>query len=163
MRVRIDLTRDSDSRIIYPDNAEYFTNVIIFANYLEADYSGQMNLPPAEQPITNLGNIVTKLAFKNRFKDEELEWMELMAVDNISAEMSARLLSAKLRVFLGKLSDSTYINLARYETIAGVNVILNLMKDSPLLSGYDQVKVNTRIQEILNTPVTAIEVPTMVK
>jgi len=71
----------------------------------------------------------TKLQFRNLFTTTEKVAIELAALDNPSADMTARAQSAGLRVFLEDLDsatpdpDGTSVDLDDPRTVAGVNAL----------------------------------------
>ena len=170
--IKVPLTfSENGTTIVYPGNFDNWLGAKQIDNFIVGDYLGQLfeddgitkkfDWEIYTDPPLFYGHKITKLAFKNRFSDEELVFIELAAIDNPQGTLAERQQAAMLRVFLGKVSDSTFIDLSRQETINGVTSVLSVMKDQ--LSGYDQAKVDQRINEILNNPVQEIEVPMSLK
>lgn len=172
MIIKSPLTLDENGTTIeYPGNPSEWRDTIEYQGYIVGEYVGLLydqdgvtKLFDWENfvlPQPNLGKKITKLAFKNRFTDNELVFIELASLDDINAPLQNRQQAAMLRVFLGKVSDSTFIDLSRHETITGVSLVMNLMVG--MIDGYDQNKIDQRISEILTTSVSSVEVPTQVK
>ena len=69
------------------------------------------------------GRRITRLAFRNRFTRAEKAAMELAALDNLSAPMPERLQAATLRAYLADVAVATFIDLARPDTRAGVQML----------------------------------------
>lgn len=92
--------------------------------------------------------IITSLAFRNRFTLPEKVAIELAAIDNPSADMSARQGSASIRAMLKDLDVASWVDLSRPDTIAGV---LAMEQFGILGAG--------RASEILNDPIQAVERP----
>lgn len=90
---------------------------------------------------------ITRLAFRTRFTSTEKASMEFAALDNPAASMQARQGAAMLRAYMADVSASTFIDLSRLDTRAGV---LQLEAMKLLASG--------RANEILNRVPTASEV-----
>lgn len=90
---------------------------------------------------------ITVLAFRNRFTQQEKVAIDLASIDNPSADMSVRQLAATIRVMMADLASSTWVDLGRADTIAGVT---NLETYGIIGSG--------RAQAILTTPPTPIEI-----
>lgn len=92
------------------------------------------------------GTRITKLAFRNRFTQAEKVMLEIAALDNPAASMSARQQAAALRASQLDVAAATFIDLQRADTRAGV---LMLEAAGLLAAGRSAV--------ILDTPPTAIE------
>lgn len=69
------------------------------------------------------GRWITKLAFRNRFTGTEKVLVEMAALDDPTAAISARQQAAMLRVYLKDVDNSTYVDLDRADTRAGVLAI----------------------------------------
>jgi len=98
-------------------------------------YDGQYFIEPAPAPAPDYGKNISRLAFKLRLTADERKNIRAAAESN-----------ADLFDFMDLLSDSTYIDLTRAETIAGVG---QLETAGLIASG--------RGDEVLNTPVTQEE------
>ena len=98
-------------------------------------YDGQDFSEPAPEPAPDYGTRISRLAFKLRMTADERKAIRAAAESN-----------ADLYDFMDLLSDSTYIDLTRAETIAGVG---QLETAGLIASG--------RGDEVLNTPVTQEE------
>lgn len=66
---------------------------------------------------------ITKLAFRARFTTTEKVTMELASLDNPAASMAQRQQAAMLRVSLADTSAAAFIDLARLDTRAGVQML----------------------------------------
>jgi hypothetical protein len=64
---------------------------------------------------------LTRLEFRQRFTEAEKVAIELSSLDDPSAPMPQRQMSAALRVYLADLAVATLIDPTRADTIAGVN------------------------------------------
>ena len=118
---------------------------------------------PADFDVTRLGEYVyadgvlsihpdsrvTKLAFRNRFTSAEKIAIEFACIDNPAAPMPQRLQSAALRANQADLAAATFVDLAREDTRAGVQ----MLEAAGLLT-------EGRALEILDAPVEARERPT---
>lgn len=93
---------------------------------------------------------ITVLAFRNRFTQAEKVTLDLASIDNPSASMQQRQLSAALRVMQQDLNTATFIDLSRADTIAGVNS----------LETYGIIGAG-RASQILNAPIQEIERPVL--
>lgn len=91
---------------------------------------------------------ITRLAFRNRFTMPEKTALEMAAIDNPAAAMSARQQSAALRATLTDTAAATFIDLARPDTRAGVQMLeaLGLLAEG-------------RALEILDAPIQPEERP----
>ena len=98
-------------------------------------YDGTDFSEPEPVPDPNYGTRISRLAFKLRMTADERKAIRLAAESN-----------ADLYDFMDLLSDSTYIDLTRAETVAGVG---QLETAGLIASG--------RGDEVLNTPVTQEE------
>jgi hypothetical protein len=86
--------------------------------------------------------VITRLAFMNRFKDNEIG-----AVYTI-ANTAAHPLYIPFKIYIDKILASTFIDLARPDTIASLELISSL----GILS-------SARVNEIISTPVSYTERP----
>lgn len=99
--------------------------------------------PPVElQPVK-----ITRLAFRNRFTMPEKIKLELASVDDPNATLDKRQMSALLRAYLDDVNASTFIDLNRPDTRAGVMA----------LETYG-ILAQGRALEILNTSPTLEEI-----
>ena len=98
-------------------------------------YDGAVFIEPEPAPAPDYGKNISRLAFKLRFTADERKNIRAAAETN-----------ADLFDFMDLLAESTYINLTRPETIAGISQIE--------LAG---LIATGRGDEILNTPVTELE------
>jgi hypothetical protein len=117
---------------------------------------------PADFDITRMGEYVyaagmlvlapatriTRLAFRNRFSQAEKVALELAALDDPAATLVQRQQAAAIRVHLADVSASTFIDLGRDDTRAGVQAL-----ETGGLIGAG------RALEILDAPVEAHERP----
>lgn len=69
------------------------------------------------------GTRITRLAFRNRFSTAEKAALEIAALDNPQADMQARGMAATLRAYLQDVQASTFIDLQRADTRAGVTML----------------------------------------
>lgn len=65
-------------------------------------------------------SVITRLEFRSKFTEAEKIAIELASLDNPSAPMAQRQMSAALRVYLTDLSVASFVDLTRADTIAGV-------------------------------------------
>ena len=128
------------------------------------DYEGpeQYITAPADFDVTRLGEYryengvlaiapntrITRLAFRNRFTAQEKVMLELAALDDPSAPMPQRQQAAAIRVHLADVAASSFVDLARADTRAGVQA---LEAGGLLAAG--------RAMEILDAPIVADERP----
>jgi hypothetical protein len=117
---------------------------------------------PADFDITRMGEYVyaagmlvlapatriTRLAFRNRFSQAEKVTLELAALDDPAATMTQRQQAAAIRVHLADVAASTFVDLGRDDTRAGVQAL-----EAGGLIGVG------RALEILDAPVEAHERP----
>lgn len=104
-------------------------------------YDGtSLSLPPDTR--------LTRLAFRNRFSQAEKVMLELAALDDPTAPMAQRQQSAAIRVYLADVAASTFVDLARADTRAGVQAL----EAAGLLAPG-------RALQILDAPVQAHERP----
>jgi hypothetical protein len=92
---------------------------------------------PADFDVTRLGEYryedgalvlapdshVTRLAFRNRFTAAEKVMLEMASLDNPAATMAQRQQAAAIRVHLADVAASTFIDLGRADTRAGVQAL----------------------------------------
>lgn len=117
---------------------------------------------PADFDVTRMGDYVhdgtslslpsdtriTRLAFRNRFAQAEKVMLELAALDDPAAPMAQRQQAAAIRVYLADVAASTFVDLARADTRAGVQAL----EAAGLLAPG-------RALQILDAPVQAHERP----
>lgn len=89
---------------------------------------------------------ITRLAFRSRFTQPEKIALEMAALDDPTAAMSARQQAAALRAYLADVGAATFIDLQRPDTRAGVQ----MLEAAELLAAG-------RAAEILDAPVQAHE------
>lgn len=97
-------------------------------------------------PTTNNSCRITKLAFRNRFTQQEKIAIDLQSIDRSTDTEQLKIFRATLRVLLEDLRNSTYIDLSRADTRAGVIA----------LETYGLLGVG-RVSIILDTTPTDIE------
>jgi hypothetical protein len=102
----------------------------------------------ANPDVTVNNTIITKLAFRNRFTQTEKVTIDLASIDNPTAPAATRQLSAALRVMAADMSNASNVNLARPDTIAGVQA----------LETYGLIGPG-RANTILTAPIQPEEVP----
>lgn len=91
---------------------------------------------------------ITRLAFRNRFTQAEKVMLELAALDDPTAPMPQRQQAAAIRVHLADVASSSFVDLARADTRAGVQ---SLEAGGLLAAG--------RALEILDAPIVSDERP----
>lgn len=69
---------------------------------------------------------ITRLAFRNRFTMAEKAAMEIASLDNPAAPMAQRQQSAVLRAYMADVAASTFVDLQRPDTRAGVQQLETL-------------------------------------
>lgn len=89
---------------------------------------------------------ITRLAFRSRFTQSEKIALEMAALDDPTAAMSARQQAAALRAYLADVGAATFIDLQRPDTRSGVQMLESV---ALLAAG--------RAAEILDAPVQAHE------
>ena len=77
---------------------------------------------PSVEPATPDSHI-TRLAFRNRFTSAEKIAIEFACLDDPAAPMPQRLQSAALRANQADLAAATFVDLAREDTRAGVQML----------------------------------------
>ena len=102
--------------------------------------AGMLVLAPATR--------ITRLAFRNRFSQAEKVALELAALDDPAATLVQRQQAAAIRAHLADVNASTFVDLARDDTRAGVQAL-----ETGGLIGVG------RALQILDAPVEAHERP----
>jgi hypothetical protein len=77
----------------------------------------------AANPIAGADHKVTVLAFRNRFTQAEKVAIDLASIDDPASSAQQRQFAAMLRVMMTDLSVAKYVDLARADTIAGVQAL----------------------------------------
>ena len=110
---------------IAPDNlTEATTPGEMRANFtgyawMDLPYQAPAPAPPAVPEPQR----ITRLAFRNRFTTAEKVALEIAALDNPAAAMPARAQAAALRANQADLAAATFVDLARADTRAGVQML----------------------------------------
>jgi hypothetical protein len=138
--VSSNFTLDGDKWV--GDNCIYYISVA-GEGCAVADYTPPTPIP--EPPAPEL-RYITKLAFRNRFTAEEKVMIELAGAYNPADPIQKQQLAASVRVSNADIAASTYIDLDRPDTRAGVKS----MEDFGLLAVR-------RADEILDNPVQDFE------
>lgn len=99
-------------------------------------------------PATVQDHRITRLAFRNRFTSVEKVAIEIAALDDPTAPMPQRAQAAALRANQADLAAATFVDLARPDTRAGVQ----MLEAAGLLGAG-------RALEILDTPAQPHESP----
>ena len=113
--------------------------------WVDLPYQAPAPAPPAVPEPQR----ITRLAFRNRFTPAEKVMLELAALDDPAAPMPQRQQAAAIRVYLADVATSSFVDLARADTRAGVQA---LEAGGLLAAG--------RALAILDAPVEAHERPT---
>ena len=101
-------------------------------------------------PTVNNDTKITVLAFRQRFTIAEKTNMEIASIDNPIADMSVRLASASLRVYMADVAAATYVDLQDVKTREGVTT----------LEVMGVIGVG-RASEVLDAPIQQEELPTL--
>jgi hypothetical protein len=121
----------------------------VLGSFVEADFhSMQADELNARAAKASAALRITRLAFRNRFTQAEKVMLELAALDDPAATMAQRQQAAAIRVHLADVAASTFIDLGRADTRAGVQAL-----EAGGLIGVG------RALEILDAPVEAHERP----
>lgn len=99
-------------------------------------------VPGVPPPATR----ITRLAFRNRFTQAEKVQLEMASIDNPAGTTEQRQQAAAIRVYLADVAASTFIDLQRADTRAGVQ---SLEAAGLLAAG--------RALQILDTPISPSE------
>lgn len=139
------VTRKADGAEVYRYQADapIEWDGMAFADH---DHTEAAEQPALVAPYTGPWRI-TRLAFRNRFTMAEKAAMELAKLDNPAATMAQRQQAAVLRAYMDDVAASTFVDLQRPDTRAGVQ---QLEAMGLLAAG--------RAAEILNTLPTDLEV-----
>ena len=124
--------------------------ILASEQFAQEAYPGAWRLA-AVQPVAAVAiedKRITKLAFRNRFTTAEKVAIEIAGLDNPAATMPERAQAAALRANQADLAVSTFIDLSRADTRAGVQM---LEAAGLLAAGRELV--------ILDAPITAEERP----
>ncbi|MFV0680313.1 hypothetical protein [Ottowia sp.] len=93
--------------------------IVATPSFIDAHHPGAEILPEAVEVTATTRNI-TRLAFRNRFSVVEKTALEIASLDKATAALATRQQAAALRVYLKDVDSSTFIDLDRAETRAGV-------------------------------------------
>ena len=102
----------------------------------------------AANPVVVSNSIITVLAFRNRFTQNEKIAIELAMLDDPSKPMANRQLAAAFRAMMKDVDAATFIDLSRDDTINGVTAF----------ETYGVIGAG-RANQILTAPIAPIEIP----
>lgn len=136
---------DNENEIIAVTNGQesIIPKSIVDTGYTITDYTPPAPVPEPPAPEFRY---ITKLAFRNRFATKEKVMIELAGAYNPADPVQKQQLAASVRVSNEDIAASTYIDLDRPDTRAGVKS----MEDFGLLAVG-------RADEILDSPVQDFE------
>jgi hypothetical protein len=163
MKIIIPLVYKPNSSVIsYPGNVAAWSNTIVHGSSIAGDYSDSLYMAdgvtktfdwepysPAEQ---DYGTLISNLAFFERMRDAEEDFLRVSAKTNIQFE--------KLLARTEKIAEA--IDLQRIDVRAGVVKVLAAMVSSGV-DGYTEAYALQRHNEILNTKVVFSELPSLIK
>lgn len=109
-------------------------------------FDGEAFSAPVESEPSPPTRRVTRLAFDNRFTQDERIGIDMASIDNPQASYAQRQLQAALRDMRRQVNNATFIDLDRLDTRAGVQQLENI---GLLATG--------RAAEILDNPVQQAE------
>lgn len=113
------VTRVSDGTQVAPAQSAEDPLYLDYTNWITSGNQPTLvNIPPPAS--IDMGRKITKLAFRNRFTSAEKVSLEMMSLDDPSAPLATRQVSAALRVYLKDLDNAKFIDLGRTDTEAAV-------------------------------------------
>jgi hypothetical protein len=113
------VTRKSDSQPVYRYSTDGGPIEWVGMEFATHDHTVYVE-PPAPPPPPPPPVWITRRAFRNRFTANENITLELAAIDNPSAPMEQRAMSAMLRANQRIVSDGMYVDLTLAQTREGV-------------------------------------------
>ena len=134
--------RDSDGVQVAPGQSEKDEDFIAYCQWVSAGNEPTQISVPVEQPTRQ----ISKLAFRNRFTATEKVMLEMASLDDPTAAMEMRQMSAMLRVYLKDLDIAEFVNLDYPSIRAGIEQLVSV----GILS-------QERVETILNTPIQPFE------
>lgn len=127
-----------------PDAIEGFARMWLGGAWVQVAHA---DVPPMPEPIELVADLrITRLAFRNRFTQQEKVMLELAALDDPSAEMAVRMKSASLRAYLKDVEAAKCIDLARDDLGEGVRTLETM-----------QLLTTGRASQILSTTILEVE------
>lgn len=106
-----------------PDNSDTQIDGVLGV-YVQPDWEGmQADEMLARAAKAAQGKQITRLAFRSRFTSTEKVAVEFACLDDPAAPMPQRLQSAALRAHQADLAAATFVDLAREDTRAGVQML----------------------------------------
>lgn len=137
--------------IAYPADRSLWRNATPVGDRLVGEFSGELyeadgltkafDWEPADLPAPTPGSIITRLAFLQRFDDEEAIVIDLASIGDTVA-------AATIRRYLSKINAAEHIDLQLQE-----------LRDGVLALEAAELLVAGRAIEILDTPVQFHELP----
>jgi hypothetical protein len=115
------ITRNSDGKIVSPVQNAQDPDYLSYLQWIEAGNTPTevATPPPADKRIT-------RLAFRSRLGQEAKIKIEMASLDNPSATQQQRQFAAALRVYSDDLANATHVDLARSDTITGINTLVSV-------------------------------------
>lgn len=96
----------------------------VLGSFVEADFhSMQADELNARAAKASAALRITRLAFRHRFTQAEKVALEIAALDNPAATLAQRQQAAAIRAHLADVATSTFIDLVRDDTRAGVQAL----------------------------------------
>ena len=114
--------------------------------YVLTPHSPEHAAELAAQARMQQGSKITRLAFRSRFTMAEKATLEIASLDSPAAPMPERQQAAMLRAYLADVAASSYIDLQRADTRAGVQ----MLEQAGLIAAG-------RALQILDAPIDNIE------
>jgi hypothetical protein len=134
--------RNSDGVQVAPGQSDEDEGFVEYCQWVAAGNEPTQISVPIEQRTRQ----ISKLAFRNRFTATEKVMLEMASLDNPTAPMDQRQMSAMLRVYLKDLDIAEFVNLDYPSIRDGIEQLV--------AAG---ILTQDRVETILNTPIQPFE------
>jgi hypothetical protein len=165
MKIKTPLFLDNGT-IVYPAGKSFWSEAYKEGVFLVGEYSGNLydeegnksfDWEPYEEVIT-FGGILTILALRRRFYQEEKAMLDFLSLDDPTATSEVRLRAAGLRQAFADLMSATYVDTNLPETRSAVRNVCDVLQQVGLVED-----ASYRFMQIMDTPAIWKELPSFVK
>lgn len=112
------VTRD-DGTVVCPAQSDTDVNFLAYTTWL-----GEGNTPNIIALSPNASMVITRRAFRARFTMEERVSMDITSIDNPSATLQERQVSAAVRTLMKDVDDALFIDLQNPSLVDGMAALV---------------------------------------
>lgn len=165
MKIKTPLVLE-EGTILYPNGKSFWSEAVKEGSFLVGFYSGDLYDEDGvktfdwEEYVTtpDYGTILTNLAFRRRFKQEERAMIDFLSLDVPTDPIATRLRAAAFRQSLVDVNTAAYIDLSLQETRDDTYLVFKALEEATVIDNAQQ-----RFIEVMDTPPTWKELPLFVQ